>query len=424
MDVHEIVHWSRLGAWASGGLGAVLLLWAVALWRPGRARRFCPGPRERWWRRMRPMRLVMTQVCGYDLTGLPGGVPGSGAGGGGEVVCPECGGRVGKGRRALRRAWRGRPGRLGVALVVLAGVVACAPMLKTRSWQRLVPTTVLIGVKRAVGTEWMPTRLRRELENRLDRGGLYAWQERFLIPGLQRDLRSDRFERNAVTAIWRLRRMGAPGWAAIERSLLSHERQEHQLAAEALRRRCFVQTWKGRELVREPSEALLRATAEGMSRDEINWRAGMGDNAYEGFGFLLQFPDRAAPYVAEGLVSEDIQRRLLSAGLAVQLRRSEMYHLALPILVAHVADNAIRRDAKFAVANLALMKHDAVHALERMKKSGDRQQRAIAELLLVRLQPGARGWADERINRVLEMYSWPPQEGDWVTLGEQRWSTE
>jgi hypothetical protein len=176
--------------------------------------------------------------------------------------------------------------------------------------------------------------------------------------------------------------------------------------------------------VREPSEALLRATAEGMSRDEINWRAGMGDNAYEGFGFLLQFPERAAPFVAEGLVSEDMQRRLLSAGLAVQLRRSEMYHLALPILVAHVADNRVRRDAKFAVANLALMKHDAVHALERLKESGDRQQRAIAELLVVRLQPGARGWADERINRVLEMYSWPPQDGDWVTLGEQRWSNE
>lgn len=304
-------------------------------------------------------------------------------------------------------------------VMVVAGAVLCVPMLKTRQWQRLVPTTVLIGVKRVVGTEWMPTRLRRELGKRLDAGGLYGWQERWVIPGLQRDMRADVFSRNATNAVEQLLQMGGRGIEALEESLSSRDRQERFLAAEELRARCWERTWKGRELVREPSDGLLRVSAEELGSDGCY--DARGDDVYRAYGFLLQFPERATPLVERGLYSGVGREMLACAGLVMQLHRTEHYPRAAQVLASHLVDNSMRRDAVFAAAILALMKLDAVPFLERLKEQGDRQQKEVARLLLVRLEPGGRGWADDKLSRLLETYYWAGEVETWATMNELRW---
>jgi len=139
MDVQVIVFWSRVVAGALAGVGLLLAVWGAARWRPGREKKFCPGERVRGVRRWSPLRIAWPRPCGYDLSGLP--VDGAGA-----VICPECGRRLFAAHAALRSTARWRPGRLGAAVTVLAVVVMCAPMMKTKSWQKYVPTTVLIGV--------------------------------------------------------------------------------------------------------------------------------------------------------------------------------------------------------------------------------------------------------------------------------------
>jgi hypothetical protein len=399
MDVQAIVFWSRMGAGLLGGVGVLFLIWGLARWRPGRQKKFCPSARARGVWRINPLRLILPRVCGYDLTGVPIDSQG-------RVTCPECGRELRLQRAALRSAPRWWPGRMAVAFAVLAGVVACSPMLKTHRWQRLVPTTVLIGVKRAVGTEWMPTRLRRELDGRIKRKELWGWQARWVIPALQKDLREDNADRNAFRALEFLREMGSAGKRALEHSLLSPDYQERQLAATELRNMCLRWTEHGRERTSTPSDALLRVTVEGLQDDSKLWKSCATYNAYVGVHFLSYFPEVTAPYLKVGLASTDEQQRMLCASLAARGRHRELYDRAVPILVSHLADNATFGDGRFVAPALVAMGQDALPSLMQLTSMGDPQQRAAARAILAHLEPAATNRASVDLYRALSSGRW------------------
>ncbi len=410
MDVQVIVFWSRVVAGAMAGVGVLFLVWAGARWRPGREKKFCPGTRGKW--RMSPLRLVTSRACGYDLSGLRQGERG-------EVTCPECGRKLSVRVSALKSASRWRPLRMGVVMVLMAAVVVGAPMLKTHSWQKYVPTTVLIGVKRAMGPEWTPTRLRRELDKRLARGGLYAWQVRWVIPVLQRDLRDDKATWNAQRAMDRFEELGPRGRAALEESLLSSDRQERQMAAAALRREC----WKwgsedGRKLTGvQPSERLIRTTVEGLASDTMCWSSGTYDNAWEGFEFLILFPEKTVAALGAGLESKDEQQRVLCAALVAHAGHAAWYDRAIPILLAHLADNGHCGDARLSGRALHWIGPEASAGVVELLGHGDLQQRKIATLLLRHFQE----WPSPCFGRELRTMVSTEDAGDWAFGLEMGW---
>jgi hypothetical protein len=352
--------WGRLGArsgWARvrGGLGC-----------------FCPGPgRVGWWR-------VFVRPCGYDLSGLPGGPLG-------EVTCPECGRTLVPARQGLRRIYRFRAARAGVVLVLVGLMLSRGvPFLKHGQWQRSVPTTVLVLAKRALGAR-LPTRLYRELLGRVGRKKLSAWQGRLVVPGFLEDLRGDGRTSNAWQAMEALESLAVDG-AVLEGLLGSADYQQRQLAAEMLRDRCAVNDY-GRSMrsLKDgacPSEALLRVTVEGLRSDGINFGAGLGPNARDGFWFLAHFPERIDAHLERAMRGDDAQLRLLAAGAAGYAGRRGLVDLAAPILVEHLRDNRTWGDARFSVRCLYCLGYDAVPYLARAMNDEDCQLAGLARLIL------------------------------------------
>lgn len=385
MDVQTVVWCSRVVAAGLAGVALLMMACGAARWRPGQARRFCPGVRVRGMRRLSPARALFWWPCGYDLSGLPQDA-------GGAVCCPECGRELRPAVAALRSGSRRRPERVGIAVMLLAAVVVGAPMLKTHRWQRFVPTTVLIGMKRTLGSDWTPTRLRRELDRRIERTELSARQVRWVLPALQRDLRADRSHGNAYRSLRYLGQLGEAGRAALERSLKSKDRQERHLAASQLRYLCWDRTqYKNPRLTRTPSDELLRVTVEGLASDGINYSAGTVDNAWDGFDFLVLFPEQARPLVADGLRSGDHQQRILCAALVAQGGNVAELDRAIPVLLAHLAADQRNGNARLAAKALAWIGPAAEPSLVQLRSLGDPQQRAIATVLLRHLrQPPTR----------------------------------
>lgn len=308
--------------------------------------------------------------------------------------------------------------------MVVAGAVLCVPMLKTRQWQRLVPTTVLIGVKRVVGTEWMPTRLRRELDGRIYGKELSARQVRWVIPALQRDLRKDGSPRNAHRAMEQLgHSLGAEGLAALERSLRAKDYQERQLAAEQLRRLCWDNSDKNPVLAREPSDEVLRVTVEGLQSDTITYVNGGTDNAWAGFSFLARFPERIGPFIVPGLKSFDRQQRLLCAALVAHAGLEAHYDAAAPVLIEHLAGGVISGDAILAARALSWMGAGAAEVLVRVVSSGEAQQRQLGKMLLEDLGRGSVGGFERALYRHVHgrVYGndWEPS---WYGIGGLGWT--
>jgi hypothetical protein len=344
----------------------------------------CPGPRQgRVARVLRP-RLLVIHACRYDLRDLPG-MPAGG------VTCPECGRVTASARERLRHPYRWRAGRLGLILVVLAGAAHLAPLARGTAWQRRVPTTVLIVAKRVLRAD-LPTRFRRELTRRVEKGHLSEWQKRRLLPALVADLRDDGVRNNATAAAGALWSFGELGRRQLERCLESSDYQERQYAAARIVRAWADRYWFERgqpfwgDGPGEPpevtvSDALLRVCVEGLA-DDSSWDSGGEYNAWSGYRLLEEFPVRSRPLVAEGLRSGDMQQRLLCAGLAARMRDEGLTPLAVPILLGHLGDNTYCGDAMFAARALRWMGDAVRPALEAAAGSGDEQQRRCVAILL------------------------------------------
>jgi hypothetical protein len=301
----------------------------------------------------------------------------------------------------------------------MAAVVLAAPMSKTRSWQRYVPTTALIVVKRALGPEHTPTRLRRELDKRLARGGLYAWQVRMVIPALRRDLRDDKIMRSACRACEYLEGLGEAGRSALEASLSGPDHQERQMAAGTLQGQCVKSgSERVRVVRRQPTESLLRATVEGLASDTMDW------NAWSSFEFLLLFPEPAKPFVVAGLESSDEQQQILCAALVAHAGHREHYDRAIPILTAHMADNRHCGDARLAGRALHWIGPEATGCLVALVGHGDPQQRAIATLLLRHMNDRPSPVFENELYNFVQtvLGNWPDDFG--LSMGDLGWAPE
>lgn len=399
MEVETLRLIARIGVATFGA--PALLCAAVWLARAARRspRRYCPGPIRRVIWRLFPPAWFFSRPCGYDLTGLPQRESG-------RVACPECGRELVAARHALRRVHRWRAGRAAALLLTLA-IVSTAPyLLKITSWQRRVPTTVLILTKRVIGAH-LPPRLSIELEHRLDSGLLTDLQRRWIAPALSADLRDDAVMRNASKAQYFLARLGEHGRAQLERSLRSSCPQERRLAAEALREMvvplesCFPRPCERyglacQRIAAEPTDDLLRVTFENLD-EWCGWRRGV-QHAGNPYAFLALFPDRVRPLVTAGLADPDPMRRLWSAGMAVMLADETLYPAAAAILIEHLRNNKHYRDARYAARALHCMGPAAEPFLLAHLYSGDDQQRELVRLVIQNLAVDADQFPLDRLN--------------------------
>lgn len=396
MEVETLQSVARFGTLALGGPLLVCALWWGARMVRRTPRCFCPGPARSLGVWIFPPAWFLQRPCGYDLRGLPESAPGC-------VTCPECGRTLEPRRRALRGAWRWRPGRAAILLAALVALVQAPVVLKTTSWQRRVPSTALILVSRALGPEATPPRLRRELDRRLELGQLWGWQRSLLLPVLAAELRDDEVHRNAERAVWSLMRLGDAGKEELERALRSDDRQARMLAAETLRdmivpsEKVGQWRWERRRIVGEPSDELLRATFEQLS-SRCSWRTGV-EHAWDPYAFLALFPERTLPIALAELEGSDEERRLRAAGLLALMGLAPSTPGVIELLIDHLRDNTEDRDAEFAARALYAIGPDAAEALDRHLYAEDPQQRALVRLVLQNLRklPDSAGdFPDER----------------------------
>jgi hypothetical protein len=299
-------------------------------------------------------------------------------------------------------------------MVLAAGAVLAwlAPMAKTTSWQRHVPVTVLIGVKRTLGPA-TPNRLRRELDRRRWKTPLTGWRRDWVIPTLAADLRRDGLSGNARKAVAHLTAMGEPGRLQLERCLRSEDAQERFLAAQALRdlhapwERIGYKDGTIRVLAGEPSDDLLRVTLEFLGAQRPGWRTGIA-HARDPYAFLALFRERVTPMVAAGLASEDEGHRLRCAGLAALMRSDELCATAGAILIDALGDNKRRRDASFAARALYCMGPDAAEPLlEPYLYEAEPQKRALVRLVFQNLRKQGE-WPGEFPDPAgLRLLTWP-----------------
>jgi hypothetical protein len=362
-------------------LGLAML--AVGARRRRRARRatrlLCPGPHRRWGARLRPQRLVVRSMCGYDLTGLRQRD--------GTTTCPECGSQHGTQTHYPKLTSRLRASVVGSMLVGLS--VAGWVLTATRDdndaqWLKPVPSVALIVGYRVLGAE-TPQAVRRALATRMDNNELTKTELGWYAHCLTINLRSDHKTGNASNACWRLASM-PEAEPALQASLLSADWQERQLAAIVLH-----DLWRTRRgIVITPH--LLRVTVEGLGDDEVP--AGGGyytniNNAQSGFWFLCEIPD---PTVAEqvlsaGMMSLDRQRRLLSAAAAGATGQTRLLSRAAPILIEHLHDNDIESDATLAIGALYRFGSPVTPYLKECELHGDDQARRLSRLALEDLDP-------------------------------------
>ncbi|MEM9418716.1 MAG: hypothetical protein AAGA25_06605 [Planctomycetota bacterium] len=127
------------------------------------------------------------------------------------------------------------------------------------------------------------------------------------------DLRNDSVRFNASDATYELWVMGREAWPALEAALESNDWQQRQMAAYVL---C-------RQEPERPSEALLRVCVEALADDALplGHRPPPEGEAVYNFVFnantaietLLRHTAEAEPWLAEGLVQGDRQKRFLCA---------------------------------------------------------------------------------------------------------------
>jgi hypothetical protein len=398
----------RWSWWLLGPVGGLMLMVGI-LRALRRGKTLCPGPRRPAWRLLSPLSWVLTRPCGYDLSGLGPGV----------VRCPECGGAIAL-SRCRSHAHRLRLIPLGALLLMLSAGAAYQLNPRPPRWGRLLPTTGLILIQRALGPE-TPRAVRHELELRAHPRSLPRWQLDLLIPARVRELRDDGVRGNGVEALWWLKAAAPACIPALERALRSDDYQQRQLAAYLLR-----------DLLSRPTDDLLRVTVEGLRDDTLTHepaRPGSGDpygrwslvaNARTGVRYLTDHAAAAQPWLAECMASTDRQQRLLAAAAAAFGGLSDLAPVAVPVLVEHLAHNGIAEDAKLAAPAILAFGAAALPFLEEARLASDAQQAVLARQIIRQIQVRApqaprlaaapRPDIDPRILRGITRFALDPTE--------------
>jgi len=127
---------------------------------------------------------------------------------------------------------------------------------------------------------------------------------------------------------------------------------------------------------------LLYASCEDLRSSRGRYVAGRG------FRFLVRFAASAEQMLVEGMMSADPRQRLLCAAVAGCASRMQLMEQATPILVEHLASNAIENDGLVAARALGGFGTAVVPLLEPMRRAArtlDEQQRQAIDYVIRRL---------------------------------------
>jgi hypothetical protein len=217
-------------------------------------------------------------------------------------------------------------------------------------------------------------------------------------------LRSDDVRGNASGAAYRIRRLSPPPIRALREALDSDDWQQRQYALNLLWN--FAEPWsrQGRKPVGEVTPRMLEVAVEGLARDEHHAiGGGRADvamrNAADGFRRLIPHARAARPYLEKGLASRDTQQRLLCALVLGYGGVGESAPRAARVLLPHLRDNEIQRDATFAVGALYGLGASVRPSLLTALASADEQQSKLIRLVLLDLErpPKTQGELEDRL---------------------------
>ena len=368
--------------------GALVLLF-LARKRRRKPLSLCPGS-ARGLRLLFPHHWLLRRACFYDLTGLVQDNDGC-------VRCPECGRKI-RPDKALRsdRRWRPMPTLSLAGLAIVAALNS--PFFRSGTWIKYLPDTALVAMER-VGRPMQRPAMRSELRDRVWNGKISGRDAAWLARKLTADLRDDDRRFNAYWAMRLLPYLGLDAVTALERALSSDDYQQRQMAASVLRGVAG----------HNPTDQLLRVTVEGLRDDQLPFdpRAN-GDtrfnyvfNASEGTRYLAATGHIAAPFLVEGLTSQDAQQRFLCALASGFGKCDELLPMAAPILIEHLADNRFIGDATWAAPALFHFGPAVIPYLERFRDSRDEQQRDLVQLILLELAGPATTEAERHRRRAL-----------------------
>lgn len=402
-------------------LAALLLALARVLRAFRRARPgLCPGPHVPLWRILDPRFWLLSSACWYDLSGSIPDADGS-------VLCPECGTRQPPPRSA-RRTFRWRTGRAALALLLLALACRNVRWIRSGDWAAYAPTPMLLALERAVPS-YAPSACRNELLARVHAGKMWEFNRDWTTALAVRALREDDIHWNAEWGQEVLAADTDRSLPAIEHALDSPDYQTRQLAANLLRQRWM----RGRPPgpagdsasdYRAP-DRLLEVSVESLADDTFsphrNWRGVWTyGNAIDAFSFLCCHAERAAPFLARALASDDVQERSLAAAIASGCGLPGLLPAAAPILRDACYSNAEWGDAQLACVALFRAGPDALPFAEELMRSDDPQAAATGEYLVRRLRGEPMSTAEiRRLNKITILaidpldaradYSWFPR---------------
>ena len=212
------------------------------------------------------------------------------------------------------------------------------------------------------------------------------------VAALIESLRHDNIRGNAGGAHYRISRLNPPPLRELHAALDSDDWQQRQHAADLL---WHFSVRGRREHEREPagelSERLLDVLVEGLARDERRAKNGGRAelalrNAATGFRRLIPYAHDARPILEKGLASRDTQQRLLCALVLGYGGVGESAPKAARVLLPHLRDNRIPRDATFAVGALYGLGPAVRPSLLTALAGADEQQSKLIRLVLLDLE--------------------------------------
>ncbi|MFN8815966.1 MAG: hypothetical protein ACK5ZV_04450 [bacterium] len=397
----RMLRWVELLSWPALSLAGLFAL--VLLWRACRRPRGCPGPAPRrffaalaW----SPLCLLPWRTCGYELRGLPTTGPTAG-------ICPECGTRHG-----LLHTPRLAPARflaplLWAALFAAAGWSAWnIRWLRHGGWMQPLPTGVLISIAHATSGPTAEAAI-EELLRRNHRWLPGPVTQAHTVSFLIRRLGDDDIRYSALDARWTLNDLrGGMVTEQLSAALTSPDRQRRDLAASAL----IVRAMPGSgapEADGPLSPRLIHVFLESQRLDapevvyagQLQRWSGISSTASP----LAPRPPRLAPPLPDPLSTGDPRQRLVAAATLARVPDQAPIPLILPVLLAHLQDNTIRRDAIVAAEALTHLGSRARPWLESCRSHPDAQLRTFADQFCRRLDGQTLSWKDQlALHRILE----------------------
>ena len=347
---------------------AGILLFAFGLIpRPRGPKSLCPGTNRAWWRvALNVKRWFIRGACGYDLAGL-------GASHDGSVRCPECGCLVAR-RRYTRKRVPVRFWALGLLLLALGSAPIVLISVRGGSLARALPTLALAAAE-AMPADRVPRALQDEMDRRIV-NGLASVNARMVSEALSRQLRDDEIEGNAQRSIGRLDSLWPDSRLTLEACLHSRDQQVRAYSADVLRRR----------LPDAPSKQLVRVSLECLRSDsDLNWRIRIDDagNAAE---YVARHATFAQDELADALGSSDPLQRFAAAAIGARAGLVSVSDAAIAILIEHLGDNSISRDAEIAEMALYSYHEAALPALEAASMDPDSQRARKARWLVTAIK--------------------------------------